>query len=223
VSDHTASDRASRGERWLAQRRFKTALGIGIGEGILAAVAGISTWVVIGIAIPTVLIYILHGRSLESDLSRQLTWVAAASQSVAALVALLVPLIALLILIIVALLAIAVLVLLYRERAEPASNSPSSPALSLPDHTEAAATKADDPIVAKPIIPTSVNGNADSADQPASNRARETGKPDHQPPAGTPAQRKASRPRPSTQTPRRSLADEQTGVFAQIGLPHIPI
>jgi hypothetical protein len=198
---------------------------IGVGEGILAVVGGISTWVVIGIAIPTVLIYILRGRSLESDLGRQLAWVAAASQSVAALVALLVPLIALLILIIVSLLAIAVLVLLYRERAEPASSSRSSFALALPDLTEVAATKADDPIVAsKPIIPISVNGNADSADQPVRLRARETGKPNHQPPAGMPTQTTSVETSTVTQTDSPPpLADEQTGVFAQIGLPHIPI
>jgi hypothetical protein len=225
VSEHTASDRASRGERWLAQRRVKAALAIGVGEGILAAVGGISSWVVIGVAIPTVLIYILHGRSLEFEVGRQLAWVAAASQSVAVLVVLLVPVIALLILIIVALLAIAVLVLLYRGQAEQSSSSQSSPASALPDLTEEAHTKPDDPIVAsQPIIAISGNGNADSAGQPATNHARETGKADHQPPAGIPAQTTSVETSTVTHTDSPPpVAEEQTGVFTLIGLPHIPI
>jgi len=223
--DRSDSARTGRGERWLAQRRVKAALAIGVGEGILAAVGGISSWVVIGIAIPTVLIYILRGRFLESDLGRQLAWVAAASQAVAVVVALLVPVIALLILIIVALLAIAVFVLLYRERAEPASSSRSSPAPVLPDLTEVAATKADDPIVAsQPPIALSVNGNADSAGQAVSTRARETGKPDHRPPAGIPAQTAGVELSTVTHTDSSPpVAKEQAGVFALIGLPHIPI
>jgi hypothetical protein len=180
---------------------------------------------VVGIAIPTVLVYILRGRSLESEVGRQLAWVAAASQAAAVLVALLVPLIALLILIIVALLAIVVFVLLYRERAEPASSSRSSLAPALPDLTEVAATKADDPIVAsQPVIDLSVNGKADSAGQAASNRARETENRDHLPPAGTPAQTTSVELSTVTQTDSSpAVADEQRGVFALIGLPHIPI
>jgi hypothetical protein len=223
--DRSDSARTGRGERWLAQRRVKAALVIGVGEGILAVVGGISTWVVIGIAIPTVLVYILRGRSLESEVGRQLAWVAAASQSVAALVALLVPLIALLILIIVSLLAIAVFAALYRERAAPASSSRSSFALALPDLTEVAATKAGDPIAAsQPIIAVSVNGNADSADQAVRLRARETGKPDHRPPAGIPAQTAGVELSTVTHTDSSPpVAKEQAGVFALIGLPHIPI
>jgi hypothetical protein len=145
-------------------------------------------------------------------------------------VALLVPVIALLILIIVALLAIAVLVLLYRERAEPASSSRSSPAPALsapalPELTEVAHTKADDPIAAsQPIIAISVNGNADSAAQPVSNRAPEIGKPDHLPTAGIPAQTEEVELSTVTHTDSSPpVAEEQTGVFALIGLPHIPI
>jgi hypothetical protein len=199
---------------------------IGVGEGILAVVGGISTWLVVGIAIPTVLVYILRGRSLESELGRQLAWVAAASQAVAVLVALLVPLIALLILIIVALLAIAVLVVLYRERAEPASSSRSSLAPALADLTEEAHTKPDDPIVAsQPIIALSVNGKAGSAGQAVRLRARETDdNRDHLPPAETAAQTTSVELSTVTQTDSSPpVADEQTGVFALIGLPHIPI
>jgi hypothetical protein len=140
-------------------------------------------------------------------------------------VALLVPLIALLIPIIVALLAIAVLVLLYRERAEQSSCSQSSPAPALSDLTEVAATKADDPIAAsQPIIAISGNGNTDSAAQPGSDRARETGKPDHQPPAGIPAQTTSVELSTVTHTDSPPpVAQQQTGVFTLIGLPHIPI
>jgi hypothetical protein len=222
VSDQTASDRASRTEGWLEPRRVKAALAIGVGEGILAVVGGISTWVVIGIAIPTVLLYILSGRSLESEAGRQLAWVAAAAQAVAVLVALLVPLIALLILILVALLAITVLVLLYRERAAEPSSSRPSPSPVLPHVTEMAAPKADAPIAtSQPISAISRNGNADSADQAVT---RETGKPDHLPPVEIPVQ--TTRVELSTITQPDSslpLAAEQTGVFALIGLPHIPI
>jgi hypothetical protein len=57
-----------------------------------------SRWTVILVAIPVVLFYLLAGRTLESDLGREVSWILAMSQAlavVAAIIALTIPAVAL--------------------------------------------------------------------------------------------------------------------------------
>jgi FtsH-binding integral membrane protein len=73
-----------------AQTRVKIALTIAAVEALIVAVShDWSKWTVIVVAIPIILFYLLAGRMLESDLGRQISWIAAASQALTVIVVLL--------------------------------------------------------------------------------------------------------------------------------------
>jgi FtsH-binding integral membrane protein len=73
-----------------AQTRVKIALSIAAVEALIVAIShDWSKWTVIVVAIPIILFYLLAGRMLESDLGRQISWVAAASQALTVIVVLL--------------------------------------------------------------------------------------------------------------------------------------
>jgi hypothetical protein len=84
---------------WIWENRIKLALGIALAEGLFVALEeDFSRVTVIIIAIPIILFYLLAGRTLESRLAREVSWVLAVSQAlavVAAIVAFAVPTIAL--------------------------------------------------------------------------------------------------------------------------------
>jgi hypothetical protein len=84
---------------WLKANRLKVALGIAVAEGIFVAIeADFSRVTVIVIAIPVVLFYLLAGRTLDSPIGREVSWILAMSQAlavVAAIVAITIPAIAL--------------------------------------------------------------------------------------------------------------------------------
>src|SRR5438105_549876 len=63
---------------WLWTNRVKLALGIAIFEGLLVAFEkDFSRITVIVIAVPIILFYLLAGRSVESQLGREISWVLA--------------------------------------------------------------------------------------------------------------------------------------------------
>ena len=69
---------------WLGDNRVKIALGIAIFEGLLVAFEkDFSRITVIVIAVPIILFYLLAGRSVESRLGREVSWVLALSQAFA--------------------------------------------------------------------------------------------------------------------------------------------
>jgi hypothetical protein len=69
---------------WLGTNRVKIALGIAIFEGFLVAFEkDFSRITVIVIAVPIILFYLLAGRSVESRLGREISWVLALSQAFA--------------------------------------------------------------------------------------------------------------------------------------------
>ena len=69
---------------WLWTNRVKIALGIAIFEGLVVAFEkDFSRITVIVIAVPIILFYLLAGRSVESQLGREVSWVLAASQAFA--------------------------------------------------------------------------------------------------------------------------------------------
>lgn len=113
----------SRTGRWLAGRRLKIALGIAVLEGIFVAVEkDFSRWTVIIISAPIIAFYLFAGRVLESDTSRQLSWIAAASQAFAVILCVVALVIGAFVLIIAGVFAAIALILLFGERpAKPSS------------------------------------------------------------------------------------------------------
>jgi FtsH-binding integral membrane protein len=100
-----------------AQTRVKIALGIAVFEGLLVAVShDWSKWTVIVVAIPIILFYLLAGRTLDSSLGREISWVAAASQALAVVLVLLWYWIELLTFIAIGVFAAIVLYLLFVDR-----------------------------------------------------------------------------------------------------------
>ena len=80
----------TRNKPFYAQTRVKIAISIAAVEALIVAIShDWSKWTVIVIAIPIILFYLLAGRMLESDLGRQISWIAAASQALTVIVVLL--------------------------------------------------------------------------------------------------------------------------------------
>jgi hypothetical protein len=86
---------------WLRENRLKVALGIAVAEGLFVALeADFSRVTVIVIAIPVILFWLLAGRTLDSELGREISWILAMSQALAvcaAVVAIFIPFVALVI------------------------------------------------------------------------------------------------------------------------------
>ena len=100
-----------------AQTRVKIAISIAAVEAIVVAAShDWSKWTVIVVAIPIILFYLLAGRMLESDLGRQISWIAAASQALAVIVVLLWYWIEVLTFIIAGVFAVIALYLLFVDR-----------------------------------------------------------------------------------------------------------
>jgi hypothetical protein len=82
-------------QSWLRENRLKVALGIAVAEGLFVALEeDFSRVTVIVIAIPVILFWLLAGRSLDSELGREISWILAMSQAlavVAAVVAWIIP------------------------------------------------------------------------------------------------------------------------------------
>jgi hypothetical protein len=89
------------GQSWLRENRLKVALGIAVAEGLFVALEeDFSRVTVIVIAIPVILFWLLAGRSLDSALGREISWILAMSQALAvcaAVVAIFIPIVALVI------------------------------------------------------------------------------------------------------------------------------
>jgi len=83
MSGHALEHDSSRSGRWLRERRLRVALWIAVLEAILAAVShDVSRWTIIILALIFVPLYLTWGHR-QADTIRQLTWIAAASQSLA--------------------------------------------------------------------------------------------------------------------------------------------
>jgi hypothetical protein len=116
VSDTHAEPRSENG-RWLNARRLKIALGIAVLEGIFVAFANdFSQWTVIIISIPIIAFYLFAGRTLDSDTGRQLSWIAAASQTFTVILCVVAKLIGKTSLIVVGIFAVVAVILLFGEK-----------------------------------------------------------------------------------------------------------
>lgn len=78
---------STRGGRWLRARRVRIALWVAVIEGLIVAVTpDLTKWTVIAIGAIVLAFYVVAGRSMSWDVARQLSWIAAASQTLAVLV-----------------------------------------------------------------------------------------------------------------------------------------
>jgi hypothetical protein len=102
--------------RWLRERRLRLALWVAIIEGLLVALThDLTRWTVLVIAVIVLAFYIVAGRSMRWDVARQLSWIAAASQSLAILVIIVAFILGLLAIVLVALFAIVALAYLFSD------------------------------------------------------------------------------------------------------------
>jgi hypothetical protein len=117
VGEQAIEHAPSRAGRWLARRRLMLALWIAVLEGLIVVFSASFSWIVaLVIAVPVILLYLLYGRSAESETARQLTWIAGASQVFVSLLAILFILLKAVMIALIAILAVLALVFLYADR-----------------------------------------------------------------------------------------------------------
>jgi hypothetical protein len=115
-SGEVLEHRSTRLGRWLRGRRLRVALWIAVIEGILVAFKVISWPFAVVIAIAIIILHFGVTSRARSDAVRQISWTAAVSQALVALVPVLVVIVGTLSLIVVALLAVVALILLLSDR-----------------------------------------------------------------------------------------------------------
>lgn len=104
--------------RWLRAHRLKLALGITIAETIFVVLEeDFSRVTVIVIAIPVVLFYLLAGRTLDSPIYREISWILAVSQILAAAAAVVALTVSVAKLVLALAIGAAIVFLLFRQRA----------------------------------------------------------------------------------------------------------
>jgi hypothetical protein len=112
MTDGTADREPSR----LADWRVKAALLVAGFEGLLLLFGSLSRWVVIAVAVPLLLAYLLTRKDMSPGLGRDLLWVAAASQALAVVTAIIAFFVGLLFLVLLGLFAAVALVLIFSSR-----------------------------------------------------------------------------------------------------------
>jgi hypothetical protein len=97
--------------------KTKIALGIAAAEALIVWIkSDFTTWTVVIISVPIILFYVLAGRTLESSLWRDISWVAATAQALAVVAVILFEVVSALALILAAIFAAVVLLLLLSDR-----------------------------------------------------------------------------------------------------------
>jgi hypothetical protein len=107
---------STRAGRWLRARRLRFATWIAVVEGLLVVVHLIPWFVALALAAAALGFYVWLGREVRSDVVRQGSWIAAASQVLVVLVPVLVALIGGLAILAVAVLAVVALLVLFTDR-----------------------------------------------------------------------------------------------------------
>jgi hypothetical protein len=83
MSEYALEHESSRSGRWLRARRLRFALWIAVLEAVIAALShDVSRWTIIVLALIFVPIYLTWGHR-QRDTTRQVSWIAAASQALA--------------------------------------------------------------------------------------------------------------------------------------------
>jgi ABC-type dipeptide/oligopeptide/nickel transport system permease component len=106
---------SSRGGRWLRHNRFRIALWIAVVEGVLVLFDVIPAWWAIGVAVLLLAFYVFVGRRLP-DSGRELSWIAAFSQLLVAILPVLVALLTVVAIIALVVIAAVALALLFLDR-----------------------------------------------------------------------------------------------------------
>jgi hypothetical protein len=124
--DQPAPSPAARPDRksslFIWNTKTKIALGIAAAEALIVWIkSDFTTWTVVIISIPIILFYVLAGRSLDSRLGRDISWVAATAQALAVVGVILLEILPVLTLILAAVFAAVVLVLLLSDRPQQES------------------------------------------------------------------------------------------------------
>jgi hypothetical protein len=107
---------ATRGGRWLRERRLRIAVWIAVVEGLLVVVHVIPKWLAIIVAGGVLVWYVLAGRRTTSGTTRQISWIAAASQAMLALIPVVAFFVTTVALIALGILAVVALIVLFTER-----------------------------------------------------------------------------------------------------------
>ena len=103
--------------RWLRARRVRIVLWMAALEGIVVAVApSVSRWTIAIVAILAVALYVAAGRNTRWDLGHQVSWILAASQSLAVVVVILAAMVFWTALLLVGVFAAIALVILFTDR-----------------------------------------------------------------------------------------------------------
>lgn len=110
--------------KWWESTRFKIALGIAVAECIFVAMEDeFSRVTVVVIAVPIVLFHFLAGRTLDSPRQREISWILAMSQALAAVAAIIAWLVPVVALVLAGLFAAAAFYLLVHDRPESKSRA----------------------------------------------------------------------------------------------------
>jgi hypothetical protein len=111
------ADEATRHRRgFFSDTRVKIALLIAGFEGLLLLIGRLSRWVVIAVAIPLILLYLISGREMKPGLGKTILWVVAVSQVLVICAAILAFFIGLLVLIVLGIFAAIAFVLIYMDQ-----------------------------------------------------------------------------------------------------------
>jgi hypothetical protein len=110
------ADSAAHRRPRISDARVKIALLIAGFEGLLLLFGRLSRWVVIVVAIPLILLYLMKGRELKPGLFRDVLWVVAVSQVLVILAAILAFFIGLLVLVLLGVFAAIAFVLIYFDQ-----------------------------------------------------------------------------------------------------------
>lgn len=125
MGDEQAAERAAqapaREERsrpsWLWANRLRLSLAIAVIEGLVVAFEkDFSRITVIVVAIPVILFYLLAGRTLETRIARELSWILAMSQALAVVAAILAVILSWIALVLVGVFAVIGIYLLLHDR-----------------------------------------------------------------------------------------------------------
>jgi len=111
------TDQATPARRgFFSQTKVKIALLIAGFEGLLLLFGRLSRWVMIAVAIPLILLYLISGREMKPGLGRTILWVVATSQVLVIIAAIVSFFVGLLVLVLLGLFAAVAFLLIYFDQ-----------------------------------------------------------------------------------------------------------
>jgi hypothetical protein len=115
-SPSTINQALSRPGRFLRAHRSRIALWTAAIEGLLVILAGLSHWIVYGLAIVAIAFWASAGRAYKSGSARQIAWIFAASQALAALITIFLFVAKIIAVFAIAVVAVVALIFLFTDR-----------------------------------------------------------------------------------------------------------